>query len=137
MIGFLNLAVVGLILSTFTTRFVYPMISLEGRRFWILGLLPVHRDQIVWSKFLFSFLGGVVPCTRLVLLSDSMLGLPWRLIAVHEFCCLHALPRPLGDRGRPGCPDARSPRIVAVQNRLRASAARSAWCSVRCSSSAW
>jgi ABC-2 type transport system permease protein len=64
------------------------MISLEGRRFWILGLLPVHRDQIVWSKFLFSFLGGVVPCAGLVFLSDSMLGLPWRLIALHEYCCL-------------------------------------------------
>lgn len=88
MIGFLNLAVVGLILSTFTTRFVYPMISLEGRRFWILGLLPVHRDQIVWSKFLFSFFGGLVPCAILVLLSDSMLGLPWRMIALHEYCCL-------------------------------------------------
>lgn len=61
LIGFLNLAVVGLILSTFTTRFVYPMISLEGRRFWILGLLPVHRDQIVWSKFLFSFAGSLPP----------------------------------------------------------------------------
>ena len=88
MIGYLNLAVVGLILSTFTTRFVYPMISLEGRRFWILGLLPVHRDQIVWSKFLFSFVGGLLPCCVLVLLSDSMLGLPWRLIAQHELCCL-------------------------------------------------
>ena len=88
MIGFLNLAVVGLILSTFTTRFVYPMISLEGRRFWILGLLPVHRDQIVWSKFLFSFFGGLVPCCGLVLLSDWMLGLPWRLIALHEICCV-------------------------------------------------
>lgn len=88
MIGFLNLAVVGLILSTFTTRFVYPMISLEGRRFWILGLLPVDRDQIVWSKFLFSFAGGVVPCSLLVFLSDCMLGLSWSLIAIHEFCCL-------------------------------------------------
>jgi len=88
MIGHLNLAVVGLILSTFTTRFVYPMISLEGRRFWILGLLPVHRDQIVWSKFLFSFLGSVVPCCGLVLLSDSMLGLPWGLILRHELCAL-------------------------------------------------
>ncbi len=88
MIGFLNLAVVGLILSTFTTRFVYPMISLEGRRFWILGLLPVERDHIVWSKFLFSFVGGVVPCSLLVLLSDCMLGIPWTLIAIHEFCCL-------------------------------------------------
>jgi ABC-2 type transport system permease protein len=88
MIGFLNLAVVGLILSTFTTRFVYPMISMEGRRFWILGLLPVHRDQIVWSKFLFSFVGGLIPCATLVFLSDSMLGLSWPLIAQHEFCCL-------------------------------------------------
>jgi ABC-2 type transport system permease protein len=88
MIGFLNLAVVGLILSTFTTRFVFPMISLEGRRFWILGLLPVHRDQIVWSKFLFSFCGGLPPCAALVLLSDLMLGLTWQLIALHEFCCL-------------------------------------------------
>jgi ABC-2 type transport system permease protein len=88
MIGYLNLAVVGLILSTFTTRFVYPMISLEGRRFWILGLLPVNRDQIVWSKFLFSFAGGLLPCCGLVLLSDSMLGLPWPLVVQHEVCCV-------------------------------------------------
>jgi ABC-2 type transport system permease protein len=81
-------AVVGLILSTFTTRFVYPMISLEGRRFWIIGLLPVHRDQIVWSKFVFSLVGGLVPCCVLVLLSDSMLGIGWPLLLQHELCCL-------------------------------------------------
>jgi len=86
MISFLNLAVAGLILSTFTTRFVYPMISLEGRRFWILGLLPVHRDQIVWSKFLFSFIGGLVPCCALLWLSDSMLGISRSLLLVHEVC---------------------------------------------------
>jgi ABC-2 type transport system permease protein len=50
-VSFLNLAVVGLILSTFTTRFIYPLISLEGRRFWILSLLPVDRDTILWSKW--------------------------------------------------------------------------------------
>ena len=88
MISFLNLAVAGLILSTFTTRFVYPMISLEGRRFWILGLLPVHRDQIVWSKFLFSFFGGLLPCCALLYLSDSMLGISLSLIWVHEICCV-------------------------------------------------
>ena len=88
LIGHLNLAVVGLILSTFTTRFVFPSISLEGRRFWILGLLPIHRDQIVWSKFLFSFVGGLIPCLGLILLSDSMLGLPWSAIFVHLMCCL-------------------------------------------------
>jgi ABC-2 type transport system permease protein len=88
MVGYLNVAVVGLILSTFTTRFVYPMISLEGRRFWILGLLPVHRDQIVWSKFVFALVGGLVPCALLILLSDAMLGLSWPLILQHELCCV-------------------------------------------------
>ncbi|MFN9367494.1 MAG: putative ABC transporter permease subunit [Planctomycetia bacterium] len=87
LIGFLNLAVVGLILSTFTTRFVYPMISLEGRRFWILGLLPVHRDQIVWSKFLFSFVGSLAPCCGLVLLSNTMLGIPMAATALQLFSC--------------------------------------------------
>ena len=62
MISFLNLAVVGLILSTFTTRFIFPMISLEGRRFWILGLLPVGRDSILWGKFLFAAAGSCIPC---------------------------------------------------------------------------
>ena len=47
MVSFLNLAVVGLILSTFTTRFIYPMISLEGHCFWILGLLPMQRDTVL------------------------------------------------------------------------------------------
>lgn len=88
MIGFLNLAVVSLIFSTFTTRFVFPSISLEGRCFWILGLLPVGRDQIVWSKFVFSFAGGVVPCCALVALSDVRLGVaPW-IVAIHLACCV-------------------------------------------------
>jgi len=73
MIGFLNLAVVGLILSTFTTRFIFPMISLEGRRLWILGLLPIRRDAILWSKFIFAAVGSLIPCMTLVLLSDLML----------------------------------------------------------------
>ncbi|MGE0757482.1 MAG: hypothetical protein AB7O38_10695, partial [Pirellulaceae bacterium] len=49
--SFLNVAVVGLLLSTFTTRFVFPTISLEGRRFWILGTAPIARDTIIWGKF--------------------------------------------------------------------------------------
>src|SRR5262249_55805524 len=74
-IGFLNLAVVGLILSTFTTRFIFPLISLEGRRLWILGLLPLKRESILWGKFLFASLGSLLPCSLLMLLSDCMLEL--------------------------------------------------------------
>lgn len=88
MISFLNLAVVGLILSTFTTRFIFPMISLEGRRFWILGLLPVKREEILWGKFLFAAAGSVLPCTGLILLSDLMLRISVVVVLVHQVTCV-------------------------------------------------
>ncbi|MEQ8846860.1 hypothetical protein [Botrimarina sp.] len=84
LVSFLNLAVVGLILSTFTTRFIYPMLSLEGRRFWVLGLMPVSRETIVWSKFVFAALGSWAPCAALILVSDLMLRVSALVIGVHQ-----------------------------------------------------
>jgi len=91
-ISFLNLAVVGLILSTFTTRFIFPMISLEGRRFWILGLLPLRRDTILWGKFAFATAGSLLTCLVLISLSDLMLRVPPLVLAMHSLiCCLLCL----------------------------------------------
>jgi ABC-2 type transport system permease protein len=87
-VSFLNLAVVGLILSTFTTRFIYPLISLEGRRFWILSRLPVERDTILWGKFLFAACGSWLPCAALVGISDVMLDVSFMVVAVHQLICL-------------------------------------------------
>lgn len=87
MVSFLNLAVVGLILSTFTSRFVFPMISLEGRRFWILGLLPIRRSTILWGKFLFASLGSALASTVLVVLSDLMLRVLPMVMLVHLLVC--------------------------------------------------
>ncbi len=87
-VSFLNLAVVGLILSTFTTRFIYPLISLEGRRFWILGRLPVDRETILWGKFLFAACGSWAPSAGLVLLSDTMLEVELIVVLIHQMICL-------------------------------------------------
>jgi ABC-2 type transport system permease protein len=84
-VSFLNLAVVGLILSTFTTRFIYPLISLEGRRFWILGRLPIKRDTILWGKFVFAACGSWFPCAALVLASDILLDVSLLVTLVHQF----------------------------------------------------
>jgi ABC-2 type transport system permease protein len=88
MVSFLNLSVVGLLLSTFTTRFIFPMISLEGRRFWILGLLPVKRETILWSKFAFAAGGSLLPFTALVLLSDFMLDVSTLVKISHQATCI-------------------------------------------------
>jgi ABC-2 type transport system permease protein len=87
MISFLNLAIIGLILSTFTTRFIFPLISLEGRRCWILGLLPIRRDVILWGKFLFAAGGAWIPVSVLAFTSDFMLGVTNDLMLVHLYIC--------------------------------------------------
>ena len=88
MVSFLNLSVVGLLLSTFNTRFIFPLVSLEAVRFWVLGLLPVSRATILWEKFLFAAAGSLAPSCLLILLSDAMLGVAPAVTASHQFTCL-------------------------------------------------
>jgi len=71
------------VLATVTTRFVFPLLSLEGRRFWFLGLAPVARRTILWSKFAFAFAGALVVTVPLVLASEWMLDLPGPTIWHH------------------------------------------------------
>ena len=73
-VAFTNLAAAGLTLATLTTRFVFPLVSVEGRRFWILGLLPVARSRILWGKYIFALLGSFLLLVPLVALSSRMLG---------------------------------------------------------------
>jgi ABC-2 type transport system permease protein len=82
-ISLLNLCAISLLLCTYTGRFVFPLLSLEGRKFWILGLLPVRREQLLWGKFAFAMTGGLVIAASLVLLSDLMLFMPWQAILLH------------------------------------------------------
>jgi ABC-2 type transport system permease protein len=83
LLSFLNLAVTALILSTFTSRFIFPLLSLEGRNFWILGLLPLRRDAILWGKFAFASGISLVATEILVVLSDLMLRVGTGMIALH------------------------------------------------------
>ncbi len=64
-----------LVLATLTTRFVFPLVSLEGRRYWLLGLAPLPRRLLVVQKFA---LASAVCCplvVGLVALSSWRLGL--------------------------------------------------------------
>lgn len=87
MVSFLNLSVVGLLMSTFTSRFIYPMLSLEGQRFWLLGLLPIERETILWSKYFFAIGAAVLPCSVLILLSDLMLDISPMVMGSHQLTC--------------------------------------------------
>lgn len=74
-VAFLNMTSLGLILSTLTTRFIFPQFSLEGRRLWLVGLAPMSLKELIWSKFWASawMSGGIT--VGLMLFSFSSLNL--------------------------------------------------------------
>ncbi|REJ83417.1 MAG: hypothetical protein DWQ36_24200 [Acidobacteria bacterium] len=74
-VAILNMAATMLILATLTTRFVFPLISLEGRRFWILGLAPVARRRLVMQKFRLSVGATLAITLSLALISARRLQL--------------------------------------------------------------
>jgi ABC-2 type transport system permease protein len=66
---------VTLIVATLTSRFVFPLISLEGRRIWILGLAPLTFRQLIWQKFWLSVSLTSFFTVGLAVLSGFMLRL--------------------------------------------------------------
>lgn len=73
LLSFFNLSATCFILSILTTRFVYPMLSLEGRGFWTVGLAPIPRTRVVWQKFILCLLLCVSVSASLTLLSNHIL----------------------------------------------------------------
>lgn len=83
LITLLNLGAASLTLATLTSRFVYPQLSLEGRRIWVTGLLPMRRDLILWGKFIFATVGTFVVTASIMVLSDVILSIPLWMVMVH------------------------------------------------------
>ena len=53
-IYFANQVAVCMIISSFTSRFIYPLLSLEGRAFWVIGLAPIPRRKLMTQKGAFA-----------------------------------------------------------------------------------
>ena len=78
-VSFLNLVTISLIMATFTSRFVFPLLSLESQQLWLLGLLPEGRFRILVVKFAFSV--TITSLTGLLVmgLATRALGIPPQL----------------------------------------------------------
>jgi ABC-2 type transport system permease protein len=76
LLSYFNLAATCFILSILTTRFVYPMLSLEGRGFWTVGLAPIPRGRVVVQKYILCLMLCLTVALPLVLLSNVVLDLP-------------------------------------------------------------
>jgi ABC-2 type transport system permease protein len=83
LVAFLNSVAVSLILATFTSRFVFPLVSLEGQQFWLLGLLPLRRSRLIVSKFLYALTLTVLTALTVMGASVARLDLPRPLAVAH------------------------------------------------------
>ena len=83
LLSFFNLGATCFILSIITTRFIYPMLSLEGKQFWVVGLAPMDRCHIVWEKYWLSAFTALITAEAMMLFSNYILkvGLMMRVLS--------------------------------------------------------
>jgi ABC-2 type transport system permease protein len=75
-VAFLNLGASSMTLATLTTRFVFPQFSLEGKRLWIVGMVPGGLRLVLLEKFWLSSVCCTLITLTLSLLSSWMLRIP-------------------------------------------------------------
>ncbi|MBA2225031.1 putative ABC transporter permease subunit [Thermogemmata fonticola] len=83
LISLMNFFGVAVLLCAALSRFIFPLISLEGKKFWVLGLAPMPRQAILRSKFAFALTGSLLFGGSLILVADLLIGLPLLVAAVH------------------------------------------------------
>jgi len=83
LIAQMNLLATSLTLATFASRFIFPQLSLEGRRFWVIGMAPMEREKILFGKLALSFTCSLLISEVLITLSSVMLKTPLTLAILH------------------------------------------------------
>jgi len=84
LIAQMNLLATSLTLATFASRFIFPQLSLEGKRFWVIGMAPMDREKILFGKLALSFTCSLLISESLIGLSSVMLKTPATLAILHS-----------------------------------------------------
>ena len=88
LISFLNTGAISLILATFTSRFVFPLISLEAQQMWLVGLLPMPRGRLLVPKLVFALTITLIVGGSVMLLANLLSGTDGNLIAINMISVL-------------------------------------------------
>ncbi|MBI3947703.1 MAG: hypothetical protein HY321_17415 [Armatimonadetes bacterium] len=75
-ISFFNMGATCFVLATITSRFIFPMWSLEGRQFWVVGLAPLSRRQLMRQKTFAAALGILFLGETVMMYANYMLRVP-------------------------------------------------------------
>jgi len=75
-IPYLNFGAISFILATFTSRFVFPLVSLEGHQMWLIGMVPLTPGRLLLAKFAFAMTVSVSVAVSTTILAAVMLKMP-------------------------------------------------------------
>jgi ABC-2 type transport system permease protein len=111
----------GFVLATVAVRFVFPMVSAEGRAFWLIRKSPVAMHDFLWSKFWTGFVPVLLLTETLTVAANELLDVDPFLKSRrrHRDCVLE--PRPRWARYRSGA------RYHAVHDRQSERTGRLIW----------
>ena len=73
LVSYLNMGLAGFVLAALAARFVFPMVSLEGRAFWLVKSSPIGLRGFLWSKFGLVLVPLLVIAETLILLTNHYL----------------------------------------------------------------
>ena len=92
LLAFLNVGLVGLVVTALAARFVLPGVSLEGGTLWLLRTSPLAIRELLWAKFWGGFLPLVAVAELLVILTNNILHTTTLLqvLSIGAVLCLSA-----------------------------------------------
>jgi len=72
-LAFLNMGLVGFVVSAISARFAFPSISGEGRAYWMIRCSPLSLKRLLWGKYLLFLPPMLVLGEVLVVLTNLLL----------------------------------------------------------------
>ncbi len=73
LISFLNIGLAGFVLAAVSLRFIYPLVSLEGKSFWLIKAAPFTVKKFLWEKFFIAIIPLIFFGCLLIGVSNYML----------------------------------------------------------------
>jgi ABC-2 type transport system permease protein len=73
LVSYMNIGLAGFVVTALSVRFVFPMVSLEGKAFWIVKSSPLSLRGFLWSKFLISVLPLLIIGEALIVITNFFL----------------------------------------------------------------
>lgn len=72
-VSYMNLGLAAFVISALSARFVFPMVSLEGRAFWVIKSSPITLSGFLRTKFIIALVPLLVIGEFLIIVTDHFL----------------------------------------------------------------